>query len=464
MQHQVIKSLLSFIKGNPTAYHVSRNIIDTLEKEGFVPFLAENFKNNKRFYLYRDGTTIAFVLPDIKSSSIKTQQINIRMAVAHTDSPGLILRKQNPEIQQNHQLLRVEPYGGVMLPTWLDRTLSIAGRIFIQIKDKLHLESIKKHIKNKEKTRTINIYLEHEINYSNKESICILPILFQSKRPTATIPNLAIHLNKEAYKNITIDPQEHIYPLWDTQITQYKSIEKWLASEIDIEYDLILSHDIRLYDLQEPISFENSQLFQASCIDNQAMCHAIIHGFIQSIENIHSNRLAIAAFFNHEEIGSQTHVGADSSLLSQVILEIEKQYKINIYNKLLLQNQALNLSCDMAHGLHPNYSNKHDSYVKPLVNQGPVVKINEGKRYSTDAAGIAFLKILCESENIPFQIYHHHNDIPCGSTVGPITASKQLIPTIDIGNAMWSMHSIRETAGIKDQKPMIDLIRFFYQK
>jgi aspartyl aminopeptidase len=403
--------LIDFINSSPSPYHAVLSTQNLLEKHGYVQLKEEvnwELKKGTNYYCIReDASIIAFSLPE------QPAQASFKVIGAHTDSPCLKL-KVNPNVQQeNYHLANIEVYGGALWNSWLDRDLGLAG-----------------------------------IVYTDQEKKCI------DLKLKARVPQLAIHLDRNVNKDgLKLNPQEHLKPI----ISHQKSILDCISAEVN---GTIISHDLCFYDLQEASTGgAANEWIYAARLDNLAMTHAAIDSLLQSNER---NSIAVAACFNHEEVGSNSAEGAGSNFLESVLRRIHNTFAKNSDLQIRLAHSFL-LSADMAHALHPNYTDRHDPYHKPLMGQGPVLKTNVNQRYATNPASTAFIKDLAKKAQTKLQDFQGHNNISCGSTIGPMTAAKLGISTIDIGNAMLSMHSAREMAHLDDHTDMIKLMTAWYQ-
>ena len=411
----MIKNLIQFIQSSPTPYHAVMTAEKTLIKNGFRAILFDEISSltEGKYYLIKDDSTlIAFVLP------AKIKQPDFQIIAAHTDSPNLRIRREGHLPSENGDRLSLETYGGLIYHTWLDRDLSIAGRLFVQQEDGIKSQLI--HLKD----------------------------------PLISIPSLAIHLDRRVNENLNLNPETHLQAIFNGN----GDIKDYLSDVSGCQKN-ILSYDLSLYDTQPPkVLGLKGELLQSARIDNLAMCHAALTALIQTPKP--QNLIPMIALFDHEEVGSLSQVGADSNLLPGVIenlISSKNQFLNSMDNSFLL-------SADMAHAKHPNYPDKHPAFSRPHINQGVVLKINENRRYATDGRSEAYIRHLCQKNDTPLQLYHHRNDIPCGSTIGPILAGKLNIATADIGNPMWGMHSIRETCGTHDHPLMISLMEMFFQE
>lgn len=416
------QSLLGYIDRSPTPFHAVTEIKQMLKKHGFVELDEANawdLAGGGRFYVTRnDSSLVAFVL-----GGKPPETAGFKIIGAHTDSPNLRL-KPNPVFEKNGYIqLGVEVYGGVLLSTWTDRDLSLAGRVVLR-----------------------------------SQEICLLKI----NRPLLRIPQLAIHLNRSVNeKGLILNQQTHLAPI----LTLGKSkevLKELVAEEIKCKPSAIASMELSLYDVQ-PASFaglEGEFLF-APRLDNLASCHAATLALLQSEGEGPATR--VLAFFDNEEVGSETAQGSGSPFLKDVLERILLSSKKTREALMRSLARSVFVSADMAHAVHPNYSEMHDVNHMPMLNKGPVIKTNAGQRYATDGMSSAHFESLCERIGVTAQKFVMRSDLACGSTIGPITAANLGIRTVDVGNPMLSMHSAREMAGTKDHWDLIKVFKEFFR-
>lgn len=416
------QSLLGYIDRSPTPFHAVTEIKQMLKKHGFIELDEANawdLAGGGRFYVTRnDSSLVAFVL-----GGKPPETAGFKIIGAHTDSPNLRL-KPNPVFEKNGYIqLGVEVYGGVLLSTWTDRDLSLAGRVVLR-----------------------------------SQEICLLKI----NRPLLRIPQLAIHLNRSVNeKGLILNQQTHLAPI----LTLGKSKEvlrELVAEEIKCKPSAIASMELSLYDVQ-PASFagpEGEFLF-APRLDNLASCHAATLALLQSEGKDPATR--VLAFFDNEEVGSETAQGSGSPFLKDVLERILLPAKKPREALMRSIARSVFVSADMAHAVHPNYSEMHDVNHMPMLNKGPVIKTNAGQRYATDGMSSAHFESFCERVGVTAQKFVMRSDLACGRTIGPITAANLGIRTVDVGNPMLSMHSAREMAGTKDHWDLIKVFKEFFR-
>ena len=417
------EKLIEFIDASSTSFHAVENLKNNLLAQSYQELKeVESWslaQNGKYFVTRADGSIILFKTPKNWNPAYKFHIIG-----AHTDSPCLKLKNNPISTKEGYQLLNIEIYGGVLLTSWFDRDLYFGGRLIIE-NEKGQLEQ-----------RIVKV----------------------EKR--LRIPRLAIHLdrgvNKEGFKP---NPQEHMFPV--IGLDNNLNFEDWLQKETGVT-GTILSWDLFLFDAEKS-SFggASNEFVYAPRLDNLASVHASFEAI--KLADDSDNTVQMAAYFQHEEIGSESQNGANSNFLEATLKRIHATVSSSEESFFTTIANSFFISADMAHAVHPNYGNKHDANHRPAIGLGPVIKSNANMRYATDAFSIAKFKQWCNTAKVPFQDFCSRNDIGCGSTIGPMTAAKLGIPTIDVGNPMLSMHSIREMCGVQDHDYIIDVFTAFYK-
>lgn len=417
------QNLLEFIDLSSTAFHAVENLKNELFKQNYKELKEETNwpleKGGKYFVTRAEGSIVIFKTPKNWTSNYAFSIIG-----AHTDSPCLKIKNNPISTKEGYQLLNVEIYGGVLLTSWFDKDLYFGGRLIIENE---------------------NGQLEQRIIKIEKR---------------LRIPRLAIHLDREVNKEgFKPNPQEHMFPV--IGLEKDLKFEDWIKKETGLS-GTILSWDLFLYDAEKSsLGGINKEFVFAPRLDNLASVHASFEAL--KISDSENNNVQMAVYFQHEEIGSESQNGANSNFLEATLKRIHGHISSNEETYFQTVARSFFISADMAHAVHPNYSDKHDSNHKPHIGAGPVIKSNANMRYATDAFSIAKFKQWCNKANIPFQDFCSRNDIGCGSTIGPMTAAKIGMPTIDVGNPMLSMHSIREMCGVKDHDAIIKVFAEFYK-
>ncbi len=425
------EGLLNFLEASPTPYHAVQSLTTALEQAGFEE-LPENetWINDDgspslqgRFYVKRnDSSLIAFTTGDDPEALSNT---GFRMVGAHTDSPCLKL-KPNPDIEkEGYGQLGLEVYGGALLNPWFDRDLSIAGRV----------------------------------NYMASNDT-IKSILVDFHKPIAIIPSLAIHLDREANKNRTVNAQTDMPPIFlqnsNGKTSNLKHlITKQLQKNSNLDIVKLLDFDLSLYDTQPPaIIGLNDEFITSARLDNLLSCYIGLMALLDSDGLTPS----VLVCYDHEEVGSRSSHGANSAFLTSILKRLFSS------DDELAQclNRSVFISCDNAHGVHPNYPTKHDKTHGPILNQGPVIKYHANQSYATSSETAALFRWLCGQCSVKPQTFASRADLRCGGTIGPMTAANLGIRTLDVGVPQFAMHSIRETAGSSDAHSLFKVLRQFF--
>ncbi len=407
--------LLDFLRASPTPFHATKNIATQLLAAGFIPLYEGDMwqlEPGKRYLVTRnDSSIIAFVYG--KSPLIDT---GIRMLGAHTDSPCLKVKPRAELNRRGYFQLGVEVYGGALLAPWYDRDLSMAGRV------------------------TYRDQSDH-----------IVSALVDFERPVAVVPSLAIHLDREANNARSINAQKDIAPLLlqlpaeDAALPDFRGLlhAELLRQQPQRVIKQVLDYEISLYDTQAPALIGLEQDFIASArLDNLLSCFLGLQALLEADSQVSS--LLICT--DHEEVGSASCCGAKGPMLHQFLERLipEGEARVRVIERSMM------ISADNAHGVHPNFMDKHDENHGPLLNRGPVIKVNANQRYATTSETSAFFRLLCERAAVPVQAFVARTDMGCGSTIGPVVASEVGVKTIDVGSPTFAMHSIRELAGASD--------------
>ena len=426
MKYNNKESLIEYLQASPSPFHAVDKTREILESNGFECLDIEkswSIKENKKYYVIKnDSAIIAFTTG--QKNDIKD---GFKIVGAHTDSPSIKI-KPKPEFKDEDYYLKLntEVYGGPILNTWFDRPLTLAGRISI-LKDG-EIENV-------------------NINF---------------KDPLMIIPNLAIHLNREVNKGQEIDKQKDLIPIMKT-IQEDEDLEGYLmdliAERIEVDSDQILDFDLYLRDTEAPMVMgSENEFLSAGQIDDLGMAHAGLEALLNSDDD----QFKLLVLFDNEEIGSNTDVGADSPLLSNLLERIVYALEGTRADFLEIVENTFMISGDMAHAVHPNYADKHDPTNKPIINKGPAIKVSSNRRYTTDSYTGGYMKKLCIENDIPYQTFVNNSNERGGSTIGPLNLRHLGVKSVDIGNPVLSMHSIRELYGLADHESVIKLLTAFY--
>lgn len=421
MYYETTKELLDFIKKSPTAFHAVEEMQNRLTEKGFqVLSEKEHWKlvPGGNYVVTRNHSAlIAFSIPEKESWKF-------HIIASHSDSPSFKI-KENPEIvvEKKYVKLNVEKYGGMLMAPWFDRPLSIAGRVIVRKDGKLE---------------------ERLVNFD---------------RDLVMIPNLAIHMNREANSGISYNAQKDMLPLFSMGGKDV-SLQKLLGEQLGVDGKDILSHDLFLYDRMEGSIWDAEREF-ASCgrLDDLQCAFASMEGFVRAKK---ADCIAVHCVLDNEEVGSGTKQGAASTFLKDTLLRIHNGLGRTYEEYLMTLADSFMISADNAHALHPNYADMTDPVNHPLLNEGIVIKYNANQKYCTDAVSAAFFKDLCDRAEVPYQTFVNRSDMAGGSTLGNISNTQVPMNTVDIGLPQLSMHSPYETAGVKDTSYFIKVAEEFF--
>ena len=402
-----ISDLLHWLDASPTPVHVVQTAVARLSQAGFSEqhdFATE--LGNKSFFR-QDGAIVAW--------SLGQKGAPLRIIGAHTDSPNLRVQPQPDIARMGWNQLGIEIYGGVLLNSWLDRDLGLAGRV---------------------------------VTVDGEE------ILFHQSEPLARIPQLAIHLDREiGDRGLQLDKFQHTSPVWGTHAPMFLD---WL-SEIT-GTSRIASFDAQLFDVTPAaILGVDRSLLASGRLDNQLSCWAAI----EAICSTNSEYTTVVILNDHEEVGSESTTGAAGPMLENLLAVIDHRDELSVGQHIDRQRESWCLSADNAHAVHPNYTEKHDPRHSPLPNHGVALKLNGNQRYATSPRGAAHIRSIAEKQNVELQTFVSRNNMPCGSTIGPITATRLGIDAIDVGVPQLSMHSARELCGTSDAAQLVTLMQGF---
>ena len=423
------QKLLDFIQNSPSCFHAINNIKGLLEKEGFSELKEDTvwkLEEGKKYFVIRNGSAIiSFTVP------CKNFQ-GFLMTASHSDSPSFKI-KENPELKSEGIVsLNVEKYGGMLINPWFDRALSIAGRLIVSEKGR---------------------------DFSFKS------ILVNFDRDLLMIPNLAIHMNRDANDGHKVDVQQEIRPIISSN--EDFSFKKLLAKEAGVKEEEILSYDLYLYN-RDKGSFwgEKKEFISSPKLDDLECAYTTLQGFLKAVKEESGDggrSVLIHAVFDNEEVGSQSRQGAASTFLYDTLHRINESFGRSEQEYLVALAKSFLVSADNAHAVHPNYVSKADPVNKPGVNEGIVIKFNAAQKYTSDGVSAGVFKKICEKAKVPYQIFTNNSNIAGGSTLGNISNSQVSVLSVDIGLAQWAMHSPNESAGAKDVEYMEKAIAQFYK-
>ncbi|WP_181764178.1 M18 family aminopeptidase [Streptomyces albidus (ex Kaewkla and Franco 2022)] len=409
-------SLIGFLADSPTPYHAVRNAAELLEKAGFRQLAetdswdaahARQGGGGQGHYVLRGGALIAWYVPEGAGP-----ETPYRIVGAHTDSPNLRVKPTPDTGRGGWRQIAMEIYGGTLLNTWLDRDLGLAGRLTLRDGS----------------TRLVNI-----------------------SRPLLRVPQLAIHLDREANDGLKLDRQRHMTPVWGLGTPDEGDLMRFVGQEAGVRAEEITGWDLMAHSVEPPAYLGRDQeLLAGPRMDNLLSVHAGAVALASAAGQDGLGSIPVLAAFDHEENGSQSDTGADGPLLGSVLERSVFARGGSYEDRARAYAGSYCLSSDTGHAVHPNYTERHDPDHHPMPNGGPILKVNVNQRYATDGSGRAVFAAACERAGVPWQSFVSNNAMPCGTTIGPITAARHGISTVDIGVAILSMHSARELCGVED--------------
>ena len=427
-----VQNLLDFIDASPSPWHVidsieARLAMETPPWQGLDETSKWTLQPGGRYYVVRGGSSIILFVQGQKPLT----ETGFKIIGAHTDSPGLRIKPNAASSADGLLRLGVEIYGGPILATFTDRDLSLAG----------------------------------QIAYKNAQGN-IASMLVKFDQPLLRLPNLAIHLNRTVNEDGLKLQKQNELPLILSILTEQQLPKVFfstlLQQQTGIAAERILSWDLAVYDTQKGAFWgAESEFYADSQLDNLASCHAALQALLDDTV-LQSDNTRVCAFFDHEEVGSQSHKGAAGSFLPDVLRRIALASAIDSGDYTRVLAKSFMVSADMAHAYQPNFPGAYDPEHKILFNKGPVIKINVNANYSSESIPAAMFADWCQQAGVPYQKYSHRCDLPCGGTIGPIASAALGIRSIDVGNPMWAMHSVRESAGVLDHDYMIRVLKWFF--
>ncbi|UGY92647.1 M18 family aminopeptidase [Streptomyces gobiensis] len=400
--------LLAFLAASPTPYHAVTSAAERLEKAGFreVSETARWDASTGGKYVLRGGAIIAWYVPEEAAAATP-----YRIVGAHTDSPNLRVKPSPDTGSHGWRQLAVEIYGGTLLNTWLDRDLGLAGRLSLRDGS----------------ARLVNI-----------------------DRPLLRVPQLAIHLDRQVNEGLKLDRQRHMNPIWGIGDPREGDLIAFLAEEAGTPAGDVIGWDLMTHSVEPPAYLgRDRELIAGPRLDNLLSVHAGTAALAE-VAGQDLPYIPVLAAFDHEENGSQSDTGADGPLLGNVLERSVFARGGSYEDRARAYAGTVCLSSDTGHAVHPNYADRHDPTHHPMPNGGPILKVNVNQRYATDGTGRGTFAAACEKAGVPWQSFVSNNAMPCGTTIGPITAARHGISTVDIGVAILSMHSARELAGADD--------------
>lgn len=415
------EDLADFVAASPSSYHAAAEVARRLEDAGFTRLNEEDSwpaQPGGRFVVVRDGAAIAWVVP---TDAAPTTPVHV--FGAHTDSPGFKLKPQPTTGTRGWLQAAVEVYGGPLLNSWLDRELRLAGRLALRDGR----------------------------------------VVLADTGPLLRLPQLAIHLDRTANSGLALDKQVETQPVWGLGDPSEADILGELAASAGVDAADIRGYDVLTADAARGAVFGKDRAFFASGrLDDLASVHAGVVA-LAAHEAETGTPIAVLAAFDHEELGSNSRSGAAGPFLEDVLGRISDGLGADASERRRSVASSWCLSSDVGHSVHPNYVGKHDPVVQPVLGSGPILKINANQRYATDAVGAAAWHAWCERAGVATQEFVSNNGVPCGSTIGPITATRLGIRTVDVGIPILSMHSARELAGVSDLHDLARTAEAFFR-
>ena len=419
-----IEDLLAFIQKSPSAFQTVAESSRRLKKAGFA-----ELRWGADWQLKTGGCYFAKVFDSaLVAFSVGEGRRGLRIAAAHTDFPGFRVKPAAGVSKDGYGLLNVEPYGGLILQSWLDRPLSLAGKVVLR----------------------------------GRDAFSPVVKLVDFARPLITIPQLAIHMNRNVNDGVKLNRQTELMPLLTMtgEAKDKEFFDELLCAELKAERDELLAYDLTVYDCEEGCALGAEGEFVSSPrLDNLTSVKACLDGLVSSA----GDGICMVALFDNEEVGSRTKQGAGSALLGQALELIyrglgraEAERQADVAGGFLL-------SCDVAHGLHPNYPGKADPTNRPRLNGGVVLKQAASQSYAGDAEAVAVVEQLCRDNGIKHQRFVNRSDIPGGSTLGSIASALLSMRAMDVGVPVLAMHSARELMGAADQQALAGLVRAFFE-
>ena len=409
------QGLCEFIDASPSPFHVCVTVAESLRAAGFRE-LAEGdaWPATGDFFVVRAGSLVAW-------RGEADPGVPFRIVGAHTDSPNLRVKQHPDRFVAGWRVVALAPYGGAWLNSWLDRDLGLSGRLSVRSGDGL----------------------DHR--------------LVRIDEPILRVPQLAIHLAEDR-KSVSLDPQRHVNAVWGAG-SGPRSFLDYVAGQVEVDADEVLGFDLMTHDLTpSTLAGADGDLVSAPRLDNQCTCYAGLEALLAAER---TGYLPVLALFDHEEVGSQSDHGAQSELLPTVLERIVLAAGGGREDFLRRLPGSMVASGDMAHATHPNYPERHEQGHLIEVNAGPVLKVQPNLRYATDGRTAAAFALACRQAGVPLQRYEHRADLPCGSTIGPMTSARTGIPTVDVGAAQLAMHSAREVMGAADVAAYSAALRAF---
>ena len=432
MYEKITSEFIGFATENPTCFHVVNALSKDLKDSGFTELLETEIwrlEPGEKYFTTRNGSSlIAFKIP-------KKKTLGINVTAAHTDSPSIKIKGVRAEMTEGAYLkLNTEFYGGLLMSTWFDRPLSLAGRVLVKEKGK------------------------------------VLENLVKIDRDLLILPSVAIHMNREANKGIEYNPQKDLLPLF--AMTDGKKgkenvslLSEIIGKEIKADPKNILACDLYVYDRTPGSNWgANNEFFSVQHIDDLQCAYSAVRALMDASLTATQTSMPMVALFDNEEVGSETKQGADSTFFDDTLKRIGEALGWSTQELHAIIAGSLLVSADNAHAVHPNHPEYHDPINRPYMNKGVVIKHAANQHYTTDAVSAALFKELCGIAKVPYQEFYNRSDKPGGSTLGNISNTHVSMNSVDIGLPQLAMHSCYETAGAHDTAFLAKVLKTFFSK
>jgi len=420
---RLANELNQFIDASPTASHCAAEAEKMLKPAGFKRLCEKDswkLKRGDRFYIVRHESALIAGIVGKKAPA----EAGFRIIGSHTDSPSFKLKPKAVMVRDGYIQLSTEVYGGPIYSSWLDRELSLAGRVVLK--------------KGK----------DYEIK------------LVDIDKPVIAIPQLAIHYNRDVNEAFKLNPQEHMVPVAGLSGKDLDDgfVRDMIAKKLKIKKSEIINYDLEAYPVQKgSICGYNDEFVMNRGLDNKSMVHASLQAFLETGK---TDTTLLVALYDNEEVGSSTTNGGKSSFTEDILSRLTDFKREDLLRAVA---SSYYMSADGAHAVHPNYTAKFDKLNKVFLNRGPVIKINANTNYATTIESSAVFEMICSSKNIPYQKFVNRSDVRGGGTIGSMIANNIGIRTVDVGNAMLAMHSARETVGVDDHWYMKEAMKGFLE-
>ncbi|MEQ1872182.1 MAG: M18 family aminopeptidase [Ilumatobacteraceae bacterium] len=408
MSDALLTDLVEYLDASPSHWHATLSSAERLLAAGFVELRLDQLWNQvpDKGFVTRGAALVGW-----SRAQGATATSALRIVGAHTDSPGLRVKPRPDVGGYGWKQLSVEVYGGALLNSWLDRDLGVAGQVI------------------------------------TRDGVRHLAV----RDAIARVPQLAIHLDRDVNeRGLILDKHSHLTPVWGSGTASAGEFSAWVANQAAVNPNDVVGWDLCLFDVTPASRLgADGDLLAAGRLDNQLSCWAATSALCHTGTSP-ADGVAVIALFDHEEVGSESSAGAAGPLLEHVLERLALANGATRGDYLTQLATSTCISADNAHSVHPNYPERHEAGHRPVVNQGPAIKLNHNQRYATTAAGSAMLQRVFDAADVPWQLFVSRNNMPCGTTIGPMTATRLGIDTVDVGVPQLSMHSARELCGTKD--------------